>query len=105
MNTLTKALVLVEDNTLKISLLKMSIYVPINRYIDEAGFYAFDVISSPHQKYLITFLEEEKNTPKTKFLLTKIGTHTPYASITADDLDEIKALSYPLTGLSPTPIQ
>ena len=48
MITLPKAFFLIKDNPLETSLVRMSIVVPINRYIDEAGFYAFDVISSPH---------------------------------------------------------
>ena len=38
MNTLPKAFVPIKDNPLEISLVRMSIVIPINRPIDEAGF-------------------------------------------------------------------
>lgn len=105
MKNIKKALVQIKDDSLEISLVKMNTHIPINRYIDKTGFYNIDVITTPNHQYLITFLKEEINTDKTKFLLTKIDTDNHQISMTFDDLEEIKALSYTLTGVSPPLIQ
>ncbi len=72
MKTIKKALLTIGDfNELAITEKDLNIYIPINRYLDEVGFYEFDFINLNGKEYLIVFDESEKYSKKTKILVSR----------------------------------
>ena len=105
MQTITKALVTVKDNQLSIKLVELSVHIPINRYLDTAGFYAFEPLIAKDYGYIITYLKEEKETLKSKVLFTKLGQTQSLESVTSEDLEGIEVLAKSLMKLPGEMIQ
>ena len=52
---------------------EMSYAVPINRVLDQVGFYVVDSVNVNGTTYLINYEDSERYVKKTKILVTKIG--------------------------------
>ncbi len=99
--TVIKALAVLEKGVPKITIVPMNGYIPINRYIDEAGFYALDTIKTEKNHYLMTIPQEEVSTKKTKILFAKIGQQNKFEPIIEDDLEELYTLAHQLMQVNP----
>ena len=93
MKTIKKALAKLSEQSINLELKDINVYIPINRVLDEVGFYILDKVSSPTHTYVLTILNEEVHTQKTKVLFSKIGKNTAFDPITEEDLEDIKLLA------------
>jgi len=101
MKTITKALVTLQKGDLHLELTPMNTFIPVNRYIDEAGHYALELRKTPHSRYLLTVLPEEVNQPKTKFLIAKYTEDNIIVDLTEEDRQDMLKLAYQEMGLKP----
>lgn len=74
MNTIRKWL-LVSKSHGEVEIIKrdINIHIPINRMLDQVGFYAMDSIKVNGVTYLYVYDECERYTKKSKLLITRIG--------------------------------
>lgn len=73
MGFIKRALVQEVNGELKIRFRSVSKYAPLNRVLDEVGFYAFEGIEIKDQKYILVYDPEEKYVKKTKCLFSKVS--------------------------------
>ena len=71
--TITKWLVTCSKDGYSSITRETSRYAPINRVLDQVGFYDVDKITVEGRSYLIVFDQFERDKPKTKMLITKIN--------------------------------
>lgn len=74
MNTIRKWLLVSKPHG-EVEIIKrdINIHIPINRMLDQAGFYAIDSIKANEVTYLYVYDECEKYTKKSKLLIARIG--------------------------------
>jgi uncharacterized protein (UPF0179 family) len=76
-NTVTKWILKVDDmEQVIIKEKEVSRFAPINRVLEEVGFYEFEVCKVQDCEYLIVFKPEEKQHKKSVVLVSKIGFNT-----------------------------
>lgn len=74
MNTIKKWLLVLKPNgEVDIFEHDVNIHIPINRKLDQIGLYPFDVITINGRSYLYVFEAYEKDSKKTKVLISRIG--------------------------------
>ena len=104
MKTITKALITIQKGDVHLELIPMNYFIPLNRYIDEAGHYALELKETKKSRYLLTVLKEEVEKPKSKFLISKYTEDNIIVDLSIDDQDDLLALAYQETGITP-PVQ
>ena len=88
--TTTRALLtLDEKNELMITYKEVNVHAPINRVLDEVGFYDFDIMTVNNHKYFVISDPKERDVLKTKLLIAKMNLETrSVTDICDDDLDD-----------------
>jgi hypothetical protein len=102
MKTITKALITIQKGDVHLELIPMNYFIPLNRYIDEAGHYALELKETKKSRYLLTVLKEEVEKPKSKFLISKYTEDNIIVDLSIDDQDDLLALAYQETGITPS---
>ena len=71
-NTITKWLVVLSRDGYQIIHKEISKFAPINRVLDQVGFYEIDSKTIEGRTYLVVYDPSERELPKTRILITKI---------------------------------
>jgi len=93
-NTITKWLITVTKNDgITIKEKEVSHYAPINRVLDEVGFYDIDVMNFDNNSYLMVTSPEERYQLKHKMLVSKVDQkNNGFIDMAHDDIDNIYKL-------------
>lgn len=79
-----------EKNELVITKRPVNRHAPINRILEEVGFYSFEFIRINSKRFLIVYEEYEKHTVKTKILVARVHDKIEKViDISDDDYDSL----------------
>lgn len=88
------------DNSLKIEEKDLNIHIPINRFLDRAGFFSFTFEKVVGKRFLLVFETAEQQTTKTKMLVSKIDSQKEkIVDISNEDYNQVFVLAEKHMGI------
>lgn len=99
MNTIKKWLLINDEERLVIEKKDMNPHIPLNRYLDKAGFYQLGSQKIEGFTYLMVYDPSEEGRLKTKLLISKVSDTEGFVDLDEADEETIKLLAKQWMGL------